>query len=245
MKKLILLFVVAFTSVAWAQDKSGVINYTQTVKLQIRLEGVDEAMLQNMPKTQSSKMNLFFTGTESVYRAPEEETGDVENTDGNVRMVFRRPQNVFYRNYETQKKTDLRDFAGKKFLVEGELPKMPWKIGEETKTLLGYTCQKATFAETDGRKRNIVAWFTDAIPNAMGPDSYGGLPGTILEVDINNGENVITAQKVEFRPLKSEEIKLPSGGKKVTDAEFKKIVDDYMKENGGQGGNFQRVIIRN
>lgn len=249
MKKLSFLCAFALASMCMAQDKTaGAIQYTQTVKLQIRLEGADEAMLQNMPKTQTSKFNLFFTANESLYKAPEEQSGDIENNEGGVRMMIRRPQNIIYRNFSTQKKVEQREFAGKKFLIEGDLAtaSTAWKLTGETKTILGYDCQKATFVETDGRKRNLVAWFTDAIPAAMGPDTFGSLPGTILEVDINNGENVTTASKIDFRAISADEVKAPSSGKKVTDAEFRKIVEDYMKENGMQGGGTNmRVIIRN
>jgi hypothetical protein len=60
-------------------------------------------------------------------------------------------------------------------------------------------------------------------------------------VDINNGERVIVARQIEFRELKKSEMKVPSSGQKVTQAEFRKIVDETMKQMGGRGG----MIIRN
>jgi hypothetical protein len=67
------------------------------------------------------------------------------------------------------------------------------------------------------------------------------LPGTILAVDINNGERVILAKSIDFRPLKKNEMKQPSGGTKTSMAQFRAMVDEQMKRMGGPGG----MIIRN
>ena len=76
----------------------------------------------------------------------------------------------------------------------------------------------------------------------LGPDRYGSLPGTILAVDTNNGERVIVARKVELRPLKKSEMRIPSTGQKMTQQEFRKMADEQMKHMGGGNG---RMIIRN
>ncbi|HZY82916.1 MAG TPA: GLPGLI family protein, partial [Cyclobacteriaceae bacterium] len=91
------------------------------------------------------------------------------------------------------------------------------------------------------QKMEITAWYTDKIRPFLGPERHQSLPGTVLAVDINNGERVIVAKKVVFRPLKKNELKAPSGGVKTTQAEFRKMMDEQMKRMGGSGG----VIIRN
>jgi len=47
---------------------------------------------------------------------------------------------------------------------------------------------------TKGEK--IVAWFTAAIPVSDGPEGYYGLPGMILELEINNGTATISTSKI-------------------------------------------------
>jgi GLPGLI family protein len=59
------------------------------------------------------------------------------------------------------------------------IPRMSWKISQETQTICGYKCQKAT---CHWRGRDFVAWFTTAIPIRRGPWKFGGLPGLILKV---------------------------------------------------------------
>jgi GLPGLI family protein len=55
-------------------------------------------------------------------------------------------------------------------------------------------CKKATF-HNEETKQDIVAWYTDALVCSSGPQNFWGLPGMILGIDINDGLQIITAQK--------------------------------------------------
>src|SRR5262249_31664243 len=91
------------------------------------------------------------------------------------------------------------------------------------------------------QKMEITAWYTDKIRPFLGPERFQTLPGTILAVDVNNGERVIVAQSIEFRPLKKNELKAPTKGMKVSQAEYRALVDDQMKKMGANVG----FIIKN
>jgi GLPGLI family protein len=131
---------------------------------------------------------------------------------------------------------------GKKFLIQDTLNAPAWKITDETKTIKGLLCRKATLENKNNSKttQNITAWYAENMPVSIGPDGFHSLPGAILEVNINAGERIITALSITYRLLKENELKIPSGGKKVTEAEFKNIVDDFMKQNSDR-----MKIIRN
>jgi len=62
----------------------------------------------------------------------------------------------------------------------------------------------------------------------------------VLAIDINNGERVIVAKTVELRELKKNELKEPTNGIKTTQAEFRKLMEEQMKQMGGRG-----MTIRN
>lgn len=203
-------------------------------------------MKSMIPEFRTSKNRLYFTPTESFYTNIDEDTEDVNTSvgGGNVQMRFNRPQMDLYRNFDASKFVTLTDFAGKKFRIEDSLKTNPWKFVDETKKILNYDCKKATFFNEE-MKQEVVAWYTDALISPAGPQSFYGLPGTILEVNLNDGATTITASKIELKKL-TNEIKVPTGGKKVTNKEFKKIRDDYMKEMGIQGnGAGPRIFIRN
>ena len=59
-----------------------------------------------------------------------------------------------------------------------------WKILEDTLSIGGIPCQKAT-ADFGGRKWE--AWFAASIPISEGPYKFNGLPGLILKVNDSQG----------------------------------------------------------
>ncbi len=86
----------------------------------------------------------------------------------------------------------------------------------------------------------VVAWFADKLLAPAGPESYGLLPGAILEVNIDNGSMVYSATSIkEVAPAK--ELKEPKKGKQVTREEFRKIMMDLRQHFGNavpdQGNN--------
>jgi GLPGLI family protein len=89
---------------------------------------------------------------------------------------------------------------------------------------------------------NVVAWFTTDIPVPAGPDFQGQLPGLILELTLNNGQQVYKAIEVSPKVSMSK-IKPPKDGKKLTAAEFTKERDALMEEmrKNMPQGNFIRV----
>ncbi|EDM43575.1 hypothetical protein SCB49_08293 [unidentified eubacterium SCB49] len=84
----------------------------------------------------------------------------------------------------------------------------------------------------------VTAWFTPQIPVQNGPAEYGGLPGLILELNIDR--QTILCSKIVLNPTDGVDIKKPSKGKKVSREEFNEIVKvktEEMRENfRGRGG---------
>ena len=213
-----------------AQNTEGVVTFEEKINLHRRLE--DNAVKAMIPEFRTSQMQLFFKGEECLYKAVEDD--DDEETGGNTKVVMKRPQSEIYRNFATNKRIEQRDFMGKKYLIEDSIKVRAWKITGESKKILGYNCLKATFNDTTSRKQNIVVWFTDAIPLAAGPATFGTLPGLILEVNINDSETVMLAQKVEFKALKANDFKVPTKGEKISEEDFNKKMEEFIKQNGGR-----------
>ena len=213
-----------------AQNTEGVVTFEEKINLHRRLE--DNAMKAMIPEFRTSQMQLFFKGEECLYKAVEDD--DDEETGGNTKVVMKRPQSEIYRNFATNKRIEQRDFMGKKYLIEDGIKVRAWKITGESKKILGYNCLKAAFNDTTARKQNIIVWFTDAIPLAAGPATFGTLPGLILEVNINDSETVMLAQKVELKALKTNDFKAPTKGEKISDEDFSKKMEEFIKQNGGR-----------
>ncbi len=64
------------------------------------------------------------------------------------------------------------------FYSEGEVGDIKWKLSNETKTIAGLNCYKAT-ANTDTYPM-LTVWYTKDLPVSNGPSIYQGLPGLIV-----------------------------------------------------------------
>ncbi len=89
------------------------------------------------------------------------------------------------------------------------------------------------------KELTVTAWFTPQIPVKNGPAEYGGLPGLILELNIDR--MTILCSKIVVNPKNAVEIKKPAKGKEVSREEFDKIVKEKTEEmresfRGGGGG---------
>jgi GLPGLI family protein len=187
---------------------------------------------------------------------------------GGMRFAFRMPETTTYTDINAQMQYESRPMFEKIFLVVDSLSPLKWKISEETKTIAKHVCKKATTmitaqnirigggggARTMGRSNGdttnrptaaitpketeVVVWYTEDIIASVGPDNYFGLPGAILEVDMDNGSTVTTATEVSAKYPKKELVQ-PTKGDKMNKVQFqdtmKKLMED-MQRGGGMGG---------
>ena len=247
MKPIILTLLLAIPFLLLGQT-SGEISYSENITLNIELpEGMEE-FKDMVPGSQKLEMVLLFNDAATIYKnAPSDETEDNEihasDESGGMRfnMKFDMPENQTYTNVKTGETIEKRDFMDKKFLIEGKAKRYKWNMTAEQKTILDYTCLKATYQDTTG---TVEAWFTTQIPVSSGPASYSGLPGMILEVNIDDGQRIITASNVDLKELDKKAIETPKKGKKVTQEEFDAIVEAKTKEMREQYGGSGNVIIK-
>ncbi len=233
MKWMLAVFLVSLTLSGYAQSPEGVVTYEKTyywTKINGRLTYLSQEEKDRMARTyknwdgQKSKMELFFSDTKSLYTYSEE----IENTGG---TSWQQSEFLIFRDFEKEKRTDVIEMLGKVHIVEDSISIPKWKILNEIKEVSGYLCMKAETQDTV-KNQVITAWFAQDIPSQAGPDLYSGLPGLILELDINNGDVIITATKVDLKPV-SDKIALPKKlkGKKITFSQYNKLLDDHIKSN--------------
>jgi GLPGLI family protein len=240
---LILGILVSLTAahVVFAQNE-GTIEYEVRVDVHRTLPQDRAEMKEMIPEFNVHKSKLIFRDSESLFVNVEEEEEDEEfgEDNGPVRIRMRRAMNEYYFNFATARKVSLQEFLGKNFIIEDSVQVLPWKMAEEKKQVMGYDCRKATWYNED-RKQNVVVWYSDKLPQLLGPEIFNSLPGTVLEVDINEGERQIIAKSFSLRKLQKGELKVPSKGERTTDQAFKKMVEEQRKRLGGNGN----IIIRN
>ncbi len=221
------------TKNAMANAREGVIYYERVsfwAKIINRLSYLSKEEKDRVKMTWGSNdegwkqnFNLYYNPQLSLYTYGED---NVEQTSG---YSWRKEELILHRNFEMDKKTDIIEMLGKTYIVEDVLNTPQWKILNQLKDINGYICMKAVTEDTI-KKQKIEAWFAQDIPAQVGPERYFGLPGAILELDINEGDVVITAKKIEFKKVEKE-LKLPNKlkGKKIRDADYDKLIDDHIK----------------
>ncbi|MTI40615.1 GLPGLI family protein [Fulvivirga lutimaris] len=253
MKHFILLLLLT-TGFAQAQDLKGKIEYDETVQFKMNFGGdMDEAMFANIPKSNTNSYELIFAEGKSLYRSstnPEKKAAPKQmftTDDGaQIEIKTKRSEDVTFYNMSKKELVQKTDFMDRVFLIEDDLKNLKWKIEADTKTILGYNAQKATYTEDS---TTYEAWFTTQIPASIGPSRFVGLPGAILELSVNDGERTYVATNVDLEADYSSEIESPGKGKKVTREEFVKIREEKLKEmeaefGGAHEGGGVKVFIQ-
>lgn len=231
-----ILFVCLFVFQASSQDLNGEIVYkrkTNFIKIMSRLpylssEEIDRAKLTwgNWDEDDDNRGEdylYYFNDKKSLYTKKEEES------DGNY--SWSQEKFILQRDHKKNRIKDLKETLGKKYLIEDDLPKYKWKILNEIKEVEGFLCMKAETYD-EAKDQVIHAWFADGIMFSGGPEGYYGLPGMILELDINDGDAIITATKITLTP---DEVKLPvpkkMKGKQLNASEFDELISNYIKDS--------------
>lgn len=146
------------------------------------------------------KTYLQGNSQESIY------TEDFANTihsnaDTNMMSVKIKGEGnpVFFKDLKKKSITFRNDIKFNFFNIYDLIPNFDWKIEEESKTILGYNCQKAM---VHFRGRDFIVYFAPTIPVSDGPWKFFGLPGLILEVKMNSPEIGIdiVAEKIILNP---------------------------------------------
>ena len=242
-KNILLLIAFLSATIIMNAQTSGTVKYEERAKLHFNIQG-DAPPPANLPTERKTPTILHFTADASLYESVKRQNdGEVVNEEddgGQVRIKMQVPDNKTFCDLKSSKRIDQKDFMQRKFLIENDLKASDWKLTGNQKMILNYPCQEATRVDKD---KKITAWFTPAIPVSSGPSSYCGLPGLVLEVIINDGDQTVTATSVTFEKVDASVLVKPKEGKKVSQEEYDKIVAEKMKEMGVEGGG-NNVIIR-
>tara|TARA_R110002124_G_scaffold49369_1_gene144839 strand:- start:718 stop:1536 length:819 start_codon:yes stop_codon:yes gene_type:complete len=102
------------------------------------------------------------------------------------------------KNYADRSAETVEKILFNQFLFPVEA-KLKWTITEETDTISGFVCTKAT---TSYAGRDYVAWFTMVVPVADGPYVFWGLPGLVVQVGDTKEHYVFTLSALSNSDLK-------------------------------------------
>jgi GLPGLI family protein len=181
-----------------------------------------------MNEMENIQFSLLFNKTESLFEEKESMVSD-EKKDSYLQALGRSMtfNGKLYTNIKSGLVLHQKTLTSDVFLIESNVKDIKWQLTSETKKIDNYTCYKATTFTTIESVRGTVelpvtVWYAPNIPFAFGPKNYAGLPGLILEVEVN--KLVFYAVKIDLnKPMKDSGIVAPAKGKRVTIKEFLEI----------------------
>ena len=217
-----------------AQDApGGTIKYQRIANFSVEAEGEYAKFKKTLPKSRTTNFILYYS--KEAYQFVENSKENEALTDMMKKAMYfagtwGNPQVKLMKYYHNpHKKIQIRqtEFMTRLFREELDMEKIKWKMGAASKEILGYTCMQA---ETDLDGKKILAWFTPDIPISAGPERYYGLPGLILEVNINQGQVVWLANLIDTTTPQEDLLADSKDGKKVKPVQYKKIQEDKIAE---------------
>src|SRR5690606_31303473 len=144
-------FVLSFSSALIAQDFQGKAYYQSKTTMDMGNFGGNQMseqqrtmMLERMKSMLEKTYVLSFNRTESVYK--EEEKLATPSAGGGRMggMMGSFTAGVQYKNVKDQQLIQDQEFFGKQFLIQDSIPKLEWKMENESKQIGQYLCFKAT-----------------------------------------------------------------------------------------------------
>lgn len=181
---------------------------------------------KTMSKFKVTYFDLYFSKNKTMYQPGR------ENPDNNKQSFFDNDgaaaENVVYADLDSSKSVSQKKVFETVFLIQDSTRRIQWKITDETRVIAGFNCRRANAIIMDSIY--VVAFYTDDIPTSGGPESFNGLPGMILGVSMPHQHVTWFATKVSATPVTAAQLKVPTKGKKVSNASMRDALKEAMKD---------------
>ena len=230
-------FICSGTSAVYSKGK---IEYEKTTNVHKQLPGDNfgEMFKKSTPQFSTSYFNLFFDGDKTLYKPGRTTTGPKVPEW----VIGPAGENVVYNDLSAKTTIAQKAVFETSFLLQDSLRNADWKITTDTRTIAGFECRKATTIIMDSVY--VVAFYTDQIVPAGGPESFTGLPGMILGLAVPRLNTTWFATKLELVEVKETDLVAPKKGKKTNMADLNQQLKTLMKNWGPNADrNIWKILI--
>ncbi|MGV3763555.1 GLPGLI family protein [Parapedobacter sp.] len=174
------------------------------------------------------KATLYGTyATERINQQIKKQLDD-PSFDGNLTITGngRTTRESYYAKPAEHVFKQLNNLAGTRYAIDEAYPTIDWHLTSDTKTIGGYTVQKATGSF---KGRHYTVWFTTEVPFQAAPWKLLGLPGLVLEAA--DSRNHVVFQYAGFETLAAGNVTvaLPHNAIPTTERAFDKLRRAYEK----------------
>lgn len=133
--------------------------------------------------------SLYTTYSDKIIEQQLDQQMRAPGFDGNITLTgsSRTTKASYYFRPKDEIYSELYKIGSVQYRLDDTFPQLEWKLMAQTKTIGGYTCQRA---ETYFKGRDYSVWFSPDLPFPYGPWKLQGLPGLILEAKDSKDEVV-------------------------------------------------------
>jgi len=232
---IVLLFSSTFS---YAQKLEGTIRYLKTENVAKKMMVMDYLSSLRLDGYTYKYTRVDGNGNEStsysILSLDANRTRYEDSDENEAGYDYRKTDFIITRDFSKHTLHDIIELLGKTYIVEDSLQTPNWKILNEMKEIAGHICMNASYKDTI-KKQKIVGWYALDIPISGGPERFFGLPGLLLEVDVNDGAMVITADKIEPKKLTNElDFPKKAKGKKISEKGYIALLKKKITENREQ-----------
>ncbi|PKR80571.1 hypothetical protein CW751_09360 [Brumimicrobium salinarum] len=218
---------------------SGEIIYEKRTNLEKRYEGTQRFGGNSNKWIKEPKIDkyvLYFNESASVFVPIPPDVGDEDREWSTMK-------NSTYRNYKENKMERQFSYYGSELYLRDSLKERDWIITENRREIAGFETKQALWIANDSTR--IYAWYAERLTPSTGPESFGGLPGTILGLALEDGGVVYFAREV--KTLSEDDIykQMPKGKEKdyYNKDSLKEFVIELFSGRGAGGRIFDDIFV--
>ncbi len=132
-----------------AQTTEGKITYEQKINVHKRMPPEAEQFKAMVPEFQTNMLELYFTSTTSLFKLAKTQGDQLPSADGGggnrmMRFGGMTENAETFRDYDKETVIESRELGPKRYLIDDTLRPLKWKLEDETMTISGFECRKAT-----------------------------------------------------------------------------------------------------
>ncbi len=230
-------------SAGGADGQSGTISYASSVSLDVEMPGELAEVPAVLEAWGSAPFLLHFTPSQSLMVQGEWNRGRgvaparFRATGTNLNALGRALEAWYavapsilsqaYVGEEGSSGVKLLTVSRAQFRIAGGGTPVEWRITEQYGEHLGYEVTRAV-GEAAGQR--VEAWFAPDIPVSFGPALYGGLPGMILALSVNEGVTTYTATEVVLGVVEDGLIRVPEDGEAISSEEYRSYLSSAVTQ---------------
>ena len=217
-KRCLLLLLVLLNFFTFAQTLKGIVTNTS-------IRGVGDATELSDKSKKPTYYGYTYSNNVSLIELISKEGTTIDttfvvdekiapNTLKTTHVNIKSHEEKYYKNFNTnvyrlEVSRRNKNLINKNVSIKDTIPSFKWSLEDVNQTIAGYNCKKATTIKTVGsRAINITAWYCEDLPISDGPMDYSGLPGMILQIEVEKN-TIIKFEKLKYFKDESIEIAEP------------------------------------